>query len=89
MKLIFCPSCQDLVKLQRSKRTCHCGKSWGEYTDHIKAQIGGLSIAVGIDNKTFAGAVRERNQSTGPLSAFEFEAFIFGRNPKNIVKEDT
>ena len=87
MKLIFCPPCQDMVKLQRSERSCYCGKSWGQYTDHIKATIGGEAIAVGIDNLAFTKALRGRIAGTYIYSSLEFDAFIFGEGPRNITKE--
>ena len=87
MKLIFCPSCQDLVKLLRSKRSCKCGDSWGKYTDHIKATVGGLAIPVGVDNNTFAKAVRSRNMFPSAHMELNFDAFVFGSVAKNITRE--
>ena len=87
MKLIFCPSCHDIVRLFRSQRSCKCGDSWGQYTDHIKANVGGLAIPVGVDNKTFARAVRTRGTTPSAHSELNFDAFVFGNPTKNITRE--
>jgi hypothetical protein len=56
MKLIFCPVCQDIVRLRRKPRQCDCGKSWGGYEDGLNAVYGGDAIPMGIDNHTFMEA---------------------------------
>ena len=40
MKLLFCPLCEDIVKLalaHEDYRTCTCGKSCGKYMTHEHA----------------------------------------------------
>ena len=61
MKLIFCPECQDVVKLQRVYRTCSCGSSGGMYrSDGLNAIISGKTIPIGIANKSLAEAIKHR-----------------------------
>ena len=85
MKLIFCPKCQDMLKLQRELRMCDCMSSWGQYDDNgIDATIGGEAIPIGIDNYTFSEAIRNR-----PMAGLgsTFEAFVI---PEicNTVREE-
>ncbi len=74
MKLIFCTECHDVVKLQRVYRTCSCGKSGGMYRpDGLTAIVSGNSIPIGIANKSFTDAIKNRPaQGTGS----EFCAFV-------------
>ena len=63
MKLIFCPTCEDVLKLRISPapRRCHCGDSWGRYyADGIRAEIGGRAVPLGFANNSFAEALRNR-----------------------------
>jgi hypothetical protein len=73
VKLIFCPKCQDVVKLAVSKiRTCDCGEAWGRYVDQLQAEIGGTAIPLGFANNGFgrALAARPRNGSGSSFDAF-------------------
>ena len=56
MKLLFCPLCEDIVKLalaHEDYRTCTCGKSCGKYMTHEHAIYGGHAIPIGINNNAF------------------------------------
>ena len=93
MKLIFCQQCQDVRKIMRCKTYCLCGKSWGEYwNDGINANIGGLSIVIGIRNDSFATGIRN---ITADLfvgnSLIEFTSFIMLESNSTIhkVEEDS
>ena len=52
MKLIYCPNCQDVVRLRDTgKKFCDCKKSWGMYlNDDRYAEFGGNAIPLGIAN---------------------------------------
>ena len=50
MKLIFCPDCQDVFKLDFEFRTCKCGKSSGRYIDNTNAVVNGYGISLAIGN---------------------------------------
>jgi hypothetical protein len=64
MKLLYCPICNDIVKLRRlyktggEPRTCTCGDSWGYYKkDGWHAVIGGDAKALGISNPSLHHAL--------------------------------
>ena len=84
MKLIFCPECGDIRMLHRSGVTCWCGKSSGRYMeDNLHAEISGLAIPIGIDNRRFVAALAElrlgRN-SMGP----DINAFLIAESSSRI-----
>lgn len=75
MKLLFCPLCQDVVKMiEREPRACHCGASHGVVAaDGIHATIRGHAIPLGFDNSSLAGALRSRPEEG---LGSRFEAFV-------------
>lgn len=74
MKLIFCPECTDIVGLRvKVMRWCACERSWGQYLDDVKAEIGGDAIPVGFANSSFAMALKGRPREGQGSS---FEAFV-------------
>lgn len=84
MKLIFCPKCQDVLKLQPFKRNCQCGAAFGYYLNEINAEIGGKAIPVGFANSSFAEALRSRPE-TG--SGSRFEAFVIPKTCETIKEK--
>jgi hypothetical protein len=62
MKLLLCPRCQDVKKLQVSKKMtyCKCRKSYGRYIDELYAEIGGLTIPIGFDNWSLRDALDDQ-----------------------------
>ena len=61
MKLIFCPNCQDVRKLNTKHIvSCDCGKSFGKYNDNLNATIGGDAIPLGFANNTLSNALKMR-----------------------------
>ena len=73
MKLIFCKECHDIFRLINEKRFCKCGKSWGNYTDDINAEIGGLAVPIGFENSSFVKAFKNRpKEGLGS----RFDAFV-------------
>lgn len=59
MKLLYCAHCGDIVRLFPERRTCRCGKSWGEYLEDGATTVQtypGLSL--GIANEDFAQALQ-------------------------------
>jgi len=83
MKLIFCPYCQDIVKLHRRLTICGCGRSFGAYLDELKAVYAGDAIPLGINNKSMAGAIK-----TQPASGQGkyFEAFVIPKKCPTFTK---
>lgn len=85
MKLIHCPQCQDIMKLNMTAKMCVCGKSWGIYIDGLNAIIGGKAIPIGIENHSFFTAVCNQ-----PLEGWGtmFNAFVIPVNCATIKKDD-
>ena len=73
MKLIFCPHCQDIVKLHRQVITCECGKSQGTYLNDLNAVYSGDAIPLGINSSSLADAIRNQPVSG---NGERFEAFV-------------
>lgn len=58
MKLIFCPSCKDIVRLEYIVKHCSCRLCAGKYLkDHITAVVNNRSLVFGIDNNSFNAAI--------------------------------
>lgn len=90
MKLLLCPCCSDVRKLRPEKTYCSCRKSWGKYTDDIHAEIGGETIALGIDNKTLALALKAKKLDLHDIFGghlLEFTAFVFRDDAPNITRK--
>lgn len=76
MKLLFCKSCHDVIRLiQDRERLCKCGKVGGRYIDEIRAEYWGgkKAIPLGFDNYSLASAIDHQ-----PLSGEGqyFKAFV-------------
>jgi hypothetical protein len=66
MKLIYCPECGDIFNLKLNERkTCSCGKSFGEYTDILHAQISKTAIPLGFANFSFNDALKHQPKKAG------------------------
>ena len=84
MKLLYCPKCHDVRKLQREVVTCQCGESKGWYkADGLNAVIEGMAIPIGFQNPAFTRALLGR-QDRG--SGVVFEAFVISRECPTIVR---
>lgn len=57
MKLIYCPDCQDVFKLDFDLRKCKCGKSSGMYNDNRYAVTNGHGISLAIGNGSLINAM--------------------------------
>lgn len=74
MKLLFCLSCTDVIRLIPERaRHCSCRRSGGVYIDGINAVIWGNTMPLGFDNKSLAAAIM--NQPDEGLG-MRFEAFV-------------
>jgi len=82
MKLIFCPHCQDVVKLRiENFRYCWCGKSCGQYAkDGLHAIIYGSAIPVGFANLSFHKAIKQQEN----YDSITFRAFVIEKKCKTI-----
>lgn len=84
MKLLFCPHCQDVLKLRFEQRTCECGKSWGHYVDEKQAVIGGAAIPLGIGNRSLVDALESRPAEGQGTT---FVAFVIPMQSPSVVDE--
>lgn len=65
MKLLYCPRCEDVMKLQiargpNTRTACRCLSSYGYYKDDgIHAVYGGEAVPLGFGNRSLARAIQE------------------------------
>jgi hypothetical protein len=75
MKLLYCPNCEDVVRLTNKVRTCECGRVCGLYIDRVNA-IYNRGIPLGIDWTTFLDVLdNQPEEGMGKV----FEAFVIPR----------
>lgn len=81
MKLIFCRSCQDVVRLRiDSTRKCDCGQCGGHYTDDKNAEYWGeTAVPLGIDNPSLA-------EASFPYGSRNIDAFVLPANCGTMTK---
>ncbi len=78
MKLIWCPLCDDVRKIQvatpgdtEDRVACKCGLSWGRYRrDGLNAEYGGQAMPMGFDNPSLTVARRKMLKSNRHPVAF-------------------
>ncbi len=96
MKLIYCPKCLDVKKVQMRKvRHCSCGKSWGYYLDDdLTAMVGGLAMPLAIENDKLREAVARRpkdgrgSQCRVRMLPEQYETLRYRREPDPAVDQD-
>lgn len=65
MKLLFCTSCGDVRKLNRTITRCKCRKSFGRYEeDGLHATYGGHARIIGIANPDVQEALYHPDHQT-------------------------
>jgi hypothetical protein len=85
VKLIYCPECQDVKKLQKGTRWCKCRESWGFYKeDGLNAVLGGEAVPLGFNNRSFALALRMRTGSR--YQAKNFTAFTIDESVCDTIE---
>lgn len=57
MKLLFCPECSDVFKLESEHRQCKCGKVSGHYINQQDAVTNGQGISLAIGNGSLVNAI--------------------------------
>ena len=58
MKLLYCNTCRDIVKISYATRTCQCGATGGHYKqDGLNAVYYGPAIPLGFANGSFHEAL--------------------------------
>ena len=89
MKLLFCKSCQDVVALRLTTRSCFCGESGGQYVDNINAKFWGKkAILIGFNNGSLNIALYEQNMLGDRDDSYgrRFEAFIIPEKAPSVKK---
>lgn len=70
---MYCAHCHDVVRLFPQKRSCRCGRSWGNYlADNSTTVQTWPGLSIGIANPDFTAAEQafaEAPQSFSPLLA--------------------
>jgi len=86
MKLILCPTCQDVRKLDYRVVMCNCGASSGWYEDDgLHATIQGRAIPLGFNNSSLVEAIRNRPEDgAGEV----FTAFVIPKDCPTVTKLD-
>ena len=64
MKLLLCVSCSDVFSLStKGIKTCSCGKTSGEYVNHLDAVVTGQKnkfVVLGFANDSLVDAIRDQ-----------------------------
>ena len=86
MKLLYCNTCRDIVKLSYATRTCHCGATGGHYkSDGLNAVYYGPAIPLGFANNSFSEAVD--NQPEWGMGT-NYNAFVIPKVCPTMVHVD-
>lgn len=88
MKLLFCPKCQDVVRLFQKRKVCECGASWGEYIDNLYATYGGEAIPLAIGWTSFLNALAVRDDKDHRFLGPTFEGWVVPESSDRFVKEN-
>jgi len=87
MKLIYCNTCKDIIRLYKTTSTCQCGDSGGHYqADGLNAIIYGNCKPLGFTNTTFTHALDDQ-PDYGKGS--EFTAFVIPANCPTVDHVDS
>ena len=72
MKLLYCRSCRDCLRLQPTLRTCSCGRTRGQDHDGRPAEVyGRYAEVLGVQNISLMHA----------LNSPDLEPTVFGIGP--------
>jgi hypothetical protein len=84
MKMLYCPKCHDVRKLQRKQVFCQCRGSSGWYKrDGLNAVLAGLAIPIGFQNTSFVKALLDQpEEGMGSV----FEAFVIPKECPTIER---
>jgi hypothetical protein len=59
MKLLYCGHCGDIVLLFLERRSCKCGRSWGQYLEDRSTTVQTeCSLSLGFANADFWSAIK-------------------------------
>ena len=84
MKLLYCKTCGDIVRLTHTMRTCVCTDSSGYYINVIKALVSGPCLVLGFDNRSFYNAVHADLDEVD--NGVEFTAFAIPESAISVER---
>ena len=89
MKLIYCNKCKDVIRLNKTTRTCQCGVTGGHYKeDGLHAIYYGPAIPLGFSNSSFHEAIDSQPEfGKGTV----YNAFVIPKvcpTMEHVVSED-
>jgi hypothetical protein len=86
MKLLFCPLCGDVRKLQRSLTTCECGHVSGRYVDSLHAEVSATALVLGMGNGylqqaaySYAANAPDDVTTSGGSAGYGVKTWLFSR----------
>jgi hypothetical protein len=83
MKLIFCPHCFDVVKLEYVERQCRCGAAKGHYMkDGLHATINSAAVPLGFANNSLVAAVKKQPEDGWGQT---FNAFVIPKKCDTVA----
>jgi hypothetical protein len=86
VKLLYCPTCRDVVQMRSTPRTCACGASSGHYLEDnetVEQTEGTVSIALhNHDLHTALEALSSSPEAWHPLMVFR--AYINPRCERDV-----
>lgn len=86
MKLIYCPKCHDVRKLDYPEVVCKCGASSGSSRiGGLHAVIRGAAIPLGFNNASLMDCLCNRPEDGAGL---EFTAFVIPKDCPTVTKLD-
>ena len=86
MKLLFCNTCRDIVKLSRTTRTCQCGATGGHYReDGLNAVYYGPAIPLGFANSSFYEAIDSQPEFG---DGYRYTSFVIPKVCPTMVHTD-
>lgn len=86
MKLLLCPECYDIRKMEVGERVvCSCGRSSAAYReDGLYADAYGAAMVIGISNRSLYDAV-DRHLDKYPEDNLTIEAWIQAEPHRHIT----
>jgi len=87
MKLLYCNTCRDIVKLSSTTRTCQCGATGGHYKqDGLNAIYYGPAIPLGFANSEFHTAIESQPEYG---DGYRYTSFVIPKVCPTMVHIDS
>ena len=86
MKLLFCNTCQDILSLSKTTKTCRCGATGGHYReDGSNVIYYGPAVPIGFNNSEFVDAINNQPEYGNGV---EFNSFVIPKVCPTMVHID-